>query len=219
MVQASLRPSVRGSTFVRLLARLTDADPAPVGGSVSDRLGLWLDWKQAIGLSSALEGKLPEPVEGVGAFDAAVEAECAQARVTLVEAIEAERGREMPPGADVAAFRARYLRHQRAIQAATGSLRGRLRDLLAAGSPEAARLAEVDAFMESTLSPREHRLMAGVPTLLGDRFERLRAGAAEGDLAWLDIFRRDMQDVLLAELDVRFQPVEGLLAALRGING
>ncbi|MBC8748653.1 hypothetical protein OKW43_001702 [Paraburkholderia sp. WC7.3g] len=33
--------------------------------------------------------------------------------------------------------------------------------------------------------------------------------------AWLDTFRKDMQSVLLAELEVRFQPVEGLLAALR----
>jgi hypothetical protein len=29
------------------------------------------------------------------------------------------------------------------------------------------------------------------------------------------MFRMDIQSVLLAELDVRFQPVEGLLAALR----
>ncbi|MGF6571453.1 hypothetical protein ABH945_003574 [Paraburkholderia sp. GAS333] len=33
--------------------------------------------------------------------------------------------------------------------------------------------------------------------------------------AWLDVFRKDMQSVLLAELEVRLQPVEGLLAALR----
>jgi hypothetical protein len=33
--------------------------------------------------------------------------------------------------------------------------------------------------------------------------------------AWLDVFRKDAQSVLLAELDLRFQPVEGLLAALR----
>jgi hypothetical protein len=33
--------------------------------------------------------------------------------------------------------------------------------------------------------------------------------------AWLNVFRKDMQSVLLAELDVRLQPVEGLLAALR----
>ncbi|QGZ64490.1 DUF3348 domain-containing protein [Paraburkholderia acidisoli] len=33
--------------------------------------------------------------------------------------------------------------------------------------------------------------------------------------AWLAGFRKDMQSVLLAELEIRFQPVEGLLAALR----
>jgi hypothetical protein len=33
--------------------------------------------------------------------------------------------------------------------------------------------------------------------------------------AWLDTFRADMRAVLLAELDVRLQPVDGLLAALR----
>jgi hypothetical protein len=33
--------------------------------------------------------------------------------------------------------------------------------------------------------------------------------------AWLTAFRKDMQSVLLAELDIRFQPVQGLLAALR----
>ena len=35
------------------------------------------------------------------------------------------------------------------------------------------------------------------------------------DGPWLDAFRKDMQSVLLAELDIRFQPVEGLRAALR----
>ncbi|WP_063587875.1 DUF3348 domain-containing protein [Achromobacter ruhlandii] len=33
--------------------------------------------------------------------------------------------------------------------------------------------------------------------------------------AWLETFRKDMRSVLLAELDVRLQPVEGLLATLR----
>ncbi|KAG1437686.1 hypothetical protein G6F57_020145 [Rhizopus arrhizus] len=33
--------------------------------------------------------------------------------------------------------------------------------------------------------------------------------------AWLDVFRKDMRSVLLAELDVRLQPGEGRLAALR----
>ncbi|HTH77212.1 MAG TPA: DUF3348 domain-containing protein [Trinickia sp.] len=35
------------------------------------------------------------------------------------------------------------------------------------------------------------------------------------DGPWLDAFRKDMQSALLAELEIRFQPVEGLRAALR----
>ncbi|RBH13166.1 DUF3348 domain-containing protein, partial [Xanthomonas oryzae pv. oryzae] len=129
---------------------------------------------------------------------------------------------------DYAPFRQHYLAMQRAMRTATGDLRGRLRDLLALVSTDMARLAEVDAVMELTLSPREQSLLNTVPGLLGAHFERLRETAhahqppAGDDAApravsdgWLDVFRKDMQSVLLAELDVRFHPIEGLLAALR----
>ena len=39
--------------------------------------------------------------------------------------------------------------------------------------------------------------------------------AGQGRNEWLETFRKDMRSVLLAELDVRLQPVEGLLATLR----
>jgi hypothetical protein len=68
--------------------------------------------------------------------------------------------------------------------------------------------------MELSLSPREQALFASVPALLGQHFERLRQ-TEDIHPAWMDAFRSDMQGLLLAELDVRFQPVEGLLAALR----
>ena len=99
--------------------------------------------------------------------------------------------------------------------------------MLAGRNPEMTRLAMVDAIMERSLSVRERALMTTIPTLLGAHFERLRkaeqsaqeeAEAAEMPPpanAWLDTFRKDMRSVLLAELDIRFQPVEGLLAALR----
>ena len=48
--------------------------------------------------------------------------------------------------------------------------------------------------------------------------QRLRAAARpEGNAAsdWLPRFHHDIQSVLRAELDVRFHPIEGLLAALR----
>lgn len=215
MAQAALRPTVRGPTFIRLLARLAAMDVAAPGGSVPDRLGQWLDWKHALSLAAALDGH-PATHETSAATLDDLPAECARARDTLLAAIRNEPLLAADASAaaepDFAPYRQAYLARQRAMQAATGRLRGKLRDALAQGSADAARLADVDAVMEVALTPREHALLAKVPALLEQRFERLRAG---GTIPWLDTFRRDMQGVLLAELDLRFQPVDALLAALR----
>jgi hypothetical protein len=132
---------------------------------------------------------------------------------------------------DYAVYRQRYLAMQRTMETAIGKLRGRLRAALAASHPGMSRLARVDAVMEQALGERERALLGTIPGLLEGHFHRLRlaeeaalaqaeaeaqampAPAASG--AWLDTFRQDMRNVLLAELDVRLQPVEGLLAALR----
>lgn len=225
-MQAHQRTTVRGPTFIRLLARLTAVDARASGPSLPDRLSRWLDWNHAIALSTALDGRPPAPPEDVPAFDSREEDECARVRAVLVKAIEGARelaaSGQGATQADYAPFRQRYLSLQRSMQGTTGQLRGRLRDMLASGSPSMARLAEVDAVMEMALSPREQKLLAAVPALLGDHFDRLRRaaqaserGTAASQENWLDTFRSDMRSVLLAELDVRFQPVEGLLAALR----
>jgi hypothetical protein len=119
-------------------------------------------------------------------------------------------------------FRQRHLSMQQTMETRIGDLRARLRLALAARTPAMARLAEVDGVMEQALGARERTLLAAVPALLGGRFARLRQAAQEtladtpaARNAWLDVFRMDMQSVLLAELDLRLQPVEGLLAALR----
>jgi len=107
---------------------------------------------------------------------------------------------------------------QRAMLSAAGRLRGDLRECLAAAGPAPARLAGIDAQMEAALSPREVALLAGTAEAFAARFEALQAGdPAPGDAApaWLPALRHELRDLLLAELDLRFQPVEGLLAALR----
>lgn len=227
-MQSAQRTTVRGPTFIRLLARLADVDALPSSESLPDRLSQWLSWTHALALSTALDGH-PSTVESDGAgFGPAEEAECSRVRQALTEAIQGARelaasgqggAERVEAAADFTAFRQRYLTLQRAMQASTGRLRGSLRDLLAQSSDAMARLAEVDAVMELALSPREQKLLATVPALLGRHFERMRDAAqatpAETSGAWLDAFRKDMQSVLLAELDVRFQPVEALLAALR----
>jgi hypothetical protein len=231
MVQVPQRTAVRGPTFIRLLARLTDVDVPASRQSLPDRLSPWLDWTHAIALSTALDGW--PSAEGMDAPSfSSEEEECVRLRASLAQAITSDpvlavasgEGDAAEAAVDYAVFRQRYLTLQRRMQAATGHLRGRLRDMLARQSVDMARLAEVDSVMELALSPREQMLLAAVPALLGQHFERLQGApvdAAAEDApasttnAWLDGFRKDMQSVLLAELDVRFQPVEGLLAALR----
>lgn len=236
MAKAPQPTPVPAPGFIRLLARLVDAGIRPSGHTLAERLGEWIDWTRALALSKALDGRLPAAAtDAPGGGDGAI-AECAQVRAALVAAISASDGAapaSHPLAAasaadDYAVHRERYLDLQRSMQVATGRLRGQLRDRLGAASPGLARLAEVDAVMELTLSPREHALLATVPGLLGHHFHRLREAAATvpaaaqaviGDTAppprtWLDGFRQDMRQVLLAELEVRFHPVEGLLAAL-----
>ena len=211
------RTPVSGPTFIRLLARMSDASLPADGLAPAEQLGQWIDWTRAVALSRALDGT-PAPTTPADAGDVAED--CLRARASLAAAIAA--GDQAGDADAFAPFREYCLRQQRAMQASTGRLRGRLRDHVAAASPALARLAEVDATMEATLSPREHALLASVPDLLCARFAHLRRGALEGatDLLtrpasdWRAGFRHDMRDVLLAELDLRIQPIEGLLAAL-----
>jgi hypothetical protein len=97
------------------------------------------------------------------------------------------------------------------MEVAIGPLRGRLRAVLAGRSPDMARLAALDAVMEQVLGAQEHRLLATLPALLEKHFVRLRDAGGDD---WRTVFQRDLQGVLLAELDIRLQPVEGLLEAL-----
>ena len=250
MAHAQPRGALSGPALIRLLARLADADVPQPGQSLADRLSQWLSWTDAITLSSALAASPPAvapSARAIGAQAANAEAMCSRVRTALAKAINAgclpdtrSTGTVRAPlqsapaaaDADYADFRQRYLSLQQAMEMDVGNLRSGLRRVLAANTPALAKLAILDASMEQALAVRERTLLGGIPTLLGQYFERLRAAeqqrqadhaTASAELgtlaapsnAWLNAFRNDMRSVLLAELDVRFQPVEGLLAALR----
>jgi hypothetical protein len=78
--------------------------------------------------------------------------------------------------------------------------------------------------LDDALRARQQGVLATLPALLETHFKRLRradedAGAARHATPprapWLTVFRKDMQRLLLAELDLRLQPVQGLIDALR----
>jgi len=251
MSDSQTRVPVPGASLARLLARLGGLEPVLPAQSPVEQLGDWLDWQQAVVLSRALDDDpactvadegLPSLVlvsdECASVPDAtAVEAsiaECAEIRAVLESAIGNDandwtiptRTRPGEDGTGVAAGVAAVQRYcqrlQRDMQAATGRLRGELREQLARRGGGQARLAAVDAVMEGLLAPREHALLVGVVPALVARFERLHALHSGGPVpappepeAWRAGFRAEARQVLLAELDLRFHPIQALLSALK----
>ncbi|ERJ33377.1 hypothetical protein L810_4317 [Burkholderia sp. AU4i] len=94
-----------------------------------------------------------------------------------------------------------------AVPALLGTRFGRLRDAerQALADAEAAAAAAAAAESAATADPADD----------GAAIVDSPAVAAIVPGAWLDTFRDEMQSILLAELEVRFQTVDGLLAALR----
>jgi len=171
----------------------------------------------------------------------AVEAQFHQVRGVLVKAITAneadaaigKRARNPRSEADVALepvpeteadfapYRQRYLDQQRNMELMIGPLRAHVRETLSDSSPGLRQLASLDAVWEQMLEAREQRLLLTLPVLLKGRFERLRkAHQSQQEPAlwrqpggWLDGFGKELQEILLAELDVRLEPVKGLMEA------
>ena len=100
------------------------------------------------------------------------------------------------------------------------ALRGHVRQALAQATPELAQLAALDAAMEPLLAGREQRLLGSLPAFLKARFVALRQQAADlsdpapDNLRWLQTFANEFEQTLLAELDLRLQPVIGLIESI-----
>lgn len=129
---------------------------------------------------------------------------------------------------------ARYLAAQKQIEGRLTALRAQVRSQLAAAVPPLRPLAELDAVMEQVMAGREQRLWATLPGHLERRMawrrelhdNMLAATGSADDPArwkqpggWLHAFERDLQALLQAEIDVRLEPVLGLLEAAQSNDG
>mgnify|MGYP000034033286 CR=1 FL=1 len=122
----------------------------------------------------------------------------------------------------------RYLSgHQRQMESIIRSLRAQLRGMLDKGNTQHRQLASLDAIADSILFEREARLLGQIPSKFEKRFAPLlkqhlkqQIVANEADEpsprtdTWLRPLCDDMRAALLAELDLRLQPVLGLIEAL-----
>lgn len=190
MTQAVSRTRFNSAGLVRMLAELAVADVADPKQTFAERLGEWLDFKDALALYSALNSAATgAPSRAAPA--AALRGQLVQVRGELAAAVAAA-GTTQPGGtnlalptplpnaapesaADFAPFHRYYLAHQRAMAAAVSPLRASARTALAGQSAALRQLAALDAVFDQALAAREASLLATVPVLLGKRFAHLYA--------------------------------------------
>ena len=249
MAQGVPRTSLHASRLIRVLAELTGADVADSRQSLGERVGQWLDFKDAIALYSVLHegapGQRHAAARAASPAGLALHDEFIRARAALVDSINADdlpEPRKTPSRlqlaardawrdgvADFAPLQRHYLGRQRDMGASISPLRAKARAVLAQQSASLRQLAVLDGVLDQGLGGRERTLLATLPQLLARHFARLHqahvsalAGAQAADDpdvclqpgGWLAEFCRDMQAVLRAELDLRLQPVAGLIEAL-----
>jgi len=131
--------------------------------------------------------------------------------------------------ADYRSYHRYYLARQRDMESSIGRLRANIREALSSASSSLMKLAVLDSTFEELLCVRERELLSVVPVLLEKRFEQLSstplhmldASALPDDSMsqmpslekWLQVFCDELQEILLAELDVRLLPAKGLIDA------
>lgn len=200
---------------------------------VAERLGQWLNVNEAIQLHTtqgALNAAVRRPshaplAEPPAALHARLQQELQRVRAVLTQSITARDPSHRPDPNDLDTEFALFHQHlndqQRRMELSVEALRHHVRQALARSTPERAQLAALDAAMDQLLAGREQRLLSTLPVFLKARFVALRQQAARSrapdtpdDLRWLHTFAAELEQTLLAELDLRLQPVTGLIESL-----
>lgn len=218
---AAPAPTTR-SELVRLLAPLRRAGAPEPAAPIAERLGEWMGWTQAIALSSALAAASAPRAAAASAVTAgataarALAARLAADRAATVAPLHAAWARPDavdidPTGApETAAYRLHHRSAQRAMARAVELLRARVRPAVAAQSPRLRQLAALDAALADALAVRQEELLGRLPLLLEAHWRARRDAAG-----WHAGYAAALHALLRAELELRLQPVDGLIEAVR----
>jgi hypothetical protein len=236
-----LRSDSHRPKLARLVGAWAPTPAATPGPDFAERLGHWLNAFDAVGLQAAHQSirAMHTAVPGKSAHapsprpDALVD-DVQRVRATLAHAIaqdpvafaiprlarktSKEEAAALPTVVDAGyvPYLQRHQKLQRQMEQSIAPLRDHVRQVLSQVSPRLRQLAALDAVLEQVLAPREQAHLPTVSTLLQHRFEQLRR-AHEGDApdtGWRGQFRTEWTQAVLAELDLRLEPVAGLVDAL-----
>ena len=190
MTRVLTRTHFHSSRLLRILTDLSDVGvPAP-GMAFAEKLGLWVDYTDAIALYAVHSASTFEAGESHEAEQVDIADDFARIRASLEQQIartaapkRGQSGVELPmPQADMPAdlngayepYRRYYLAHQRDMDLSVPPLRSRVREKLATLSPALQQLAALDGTFENILNEREAMLLAKLPQILKKRFAHLR---------------------------------------------
>ena len=225
-----MRSDINRPKLVRLLGTCGPAPVAPAGTDFAERLGRWLNAFDAVNLQAAQQSirairtTAPhKPGQARPTGPDALTADLQRVRATLAQAIAqdpvpfaipklARRAAgdtaALPTVVDAgyAPYQQRHLKLQRQMEQLVAPLREHVREVLSQASPALRQLAALDAALDPVLTRREQMHLPAVAPLLQRRFEALGRDH--------EAFRKEWTEVLLAELDLRLEPVAGLIAAL-----
>lgn len=227
-----MNPTFASTSLVRLLAQWTPPPTPTTGVDMGARLGPWVGAFEAIGLHAAhrdIHAMAAAPAQAATRAPArppaSLAADFAQTRQRLARAIAQDAA--LPNETTYAPYKRRHLELQRQMEQAVGALRAQVREVLARATPALRQLAVLDAALDKVVSRREATLLPYTVALLERRFlhlqqahrQTLQDGAADEPATWrrpggwLHVFETDWHQALLAELDLRLQPVAGLIEA------
>lgn len=233
-----------GGRLTRLVAELGGATAGKAPADFAERLGRLFDLSDTIVLDDATrrtpQGPFESAAENRRERGTPLITELARSRDELaggiLESFEspsvtdplpaptAARKPGIPPSFEP--YQRFYQTRQRQLAVGAQRLRARARKALAERGPELAQLAELDAVFDNTLANYSRQAFGALPKVLEKRFRTLwrahhkKAGDPDPpekwieEGAWLDRFQREMRLLLLAELEARLEPAQGLLDAL-----
>jgi hypothetical protein len=240
MTQASAQTSINGSRLVRLLSQLAVSDVEVSHKHFAQRLGQLIDLSDSVTLASAHGEIAAMSFEPTEASCEAIAEEFLRVRTALVQSLvksfvtDANDARIRFPvhqsdGApdDAKAYeryRNFYSAQQRDIDGKIQRLQNDVRDAASGVSAQLAQLAALDRVVGDTLALHSRKFFAAIPKLLARRYHYLIeqyyqpvSGTEQGPRASLEIHQRlsrEMQGLLLTEIEVRLLPVLGIIEAL-----
>jgi len=219
MPSQPLVPTINTPILVAQLARLGGlANPEDLpcfAGRLSRLFGLG----DTMTLDAAIGYRAKQPGTPQGAMVERLTEELATARRALVQRIRgfgADLEFDGEPEPETALIA--WLTLQRKVAANSRQLRDKVRKSMKDQGPKLAHLAELDAVFDQTMAGYTARCFSHIPKVLEQRFEHRSTTPEQSPTPattadWFHRYCEEAQSLLLAELDVRLEPVLGLLEA------